>query len=89
MFFTPDLEVEAHRKLNLAHVGTALKARNLSVVAALAVNAVVRPVVCTERVYGVIEDVEEVRTELRRESLVDSKLLHHRQIGVEARWSVE
>ncbi len=79
------LEVEADGKLQLPHGRAALQSRNLAIVAALAIDTAVSPVVLAESIDGVIENVESIHAELRAESFRDLELLHRRQIGVEAR----
>ena len=69
------LEVEANGELQLPHRGAILQGSDLAVVAALAINTTVCPVVLAEGVNRVIEDVEGIHAELCAESFRDPKLL--------------
>jgi hypothetical protein len=84
-----DLKVEADCKLQLPHRGAALQAGDLPVVAALAVDTRVRPVVGTERVYGVIEHIEGIHAELRTEFLANREYLHDRKVGIKSSRAME
>src|SRR5579862_3404582 len=77
------LELEPHGKFDLTHVRTALEAGDLSVVSALAVDAVVGSVVCTKSVNGMVKYVEGVHEELCSELLGDRERLRERHIRVE------
>ena len=72
------LKYELQCELDLTHRGAVFDVCNLPVVAALTVDAIVGAVVRAKRINGVIENVEEVRSELCCESFVDLELLHHR-----------
>ena len=61
-------------ELQGAHAGAALEALDFAGVAT-AINAIVSPVVCTERVDPVVEHVESIEHELGPRSLRDSETL--------------
>src|SRR6266478_9488421 len=83
-FLTSGLEVEPHRELNLTHRAAIFKARDLTVVAARAIDTV-----RGQRIHRVVENVEEIRAELHIEPLVDGELLHYRHVRVESTRSME
>ena len=84
-----NLEVEAHCELNLPHRGAVLDIGNLPIVAAAAVNAVIRSVVGAECIDGVVEHVEEIRPELRTHPFADMEFLDYRKVGIETRRTME
>ena len=76
VFYDRVLEIEAQRELDLTHRVTELKACDLAIVlaglgAVLEVNS--RVGIC---VNGVIEQVEDISTELHVEPLIDRELFH-------------
>jgi hypothetical protein len=72
------LEIEADCELDLPHCSAVFDVRNFPVVAALAINAGIPAIVRTEGINRVVEQVEEIRAELRTEPFVDLEFLHYR-----------
>src|SRR5262252_3342915 len=85
----PTLEIEADRKLQLPHRGAIFNIRNLAVVATLAIDTGVRPVVSAEGIHRMVEDIKGIHAELCGQAFVDGELLYNRQVGIEARGSME
>ena len=83
------LEVEPDCELQLSHCGATFKSRNLTVVATLAIDTCLRPVVRTESINRMVEYVEGIHAELRVKSLFDGELLHDRQVRIESRRAME
>src|ERR1022692_4052266 len=85
----PKLEVNPQCELQSPHGGSSFYIRDLTVSAALAVNAAIGAVISAEGIHGVVEHVKRVHAELSLNTLSDGDILRNRRIRIEPAWSAE